>query len=713
MSPPSRVMSPPGRVTTVPPPGMQNTMSPPLQQGGPPAAGTSQPIQRANFTPAAGMARPRSRSFSGFESGNQEDRMQALARGSREEGAVRLASVKPLQITTKRSKSAMATTTTAAAQVAAPQRATVSHASSVVRGVHAPSPLSLSSNNTAAMDEPVRSPPPRALTNPLPTSHPPPAADALARVGAAGPGAPVMRALLLDQAAGFSGPGAAGGPVNVNGYAREQPMQSPLEALQESFARGANPPASPRSAGVFPKASPVLRHSRSAVLSTTSSRSEMSSPLSGTTSLSRPSIDTLHTDATSPVITSPAESISESSSVLGLKINKKNRPKDSSNHDPRSPTLSTYTSASEHTVDQETVQVQDMGFELVKPNMLMSPFAGSVDSLPIPSPIRSDGFLRTDSPAMSTTSGSSSLRIPMDLSPNESNKKIRKLVLEGVPTSVRYQVWAALADSKGKRMDGLYQRLAQREKVPAFADIERDIRESFVDRPELQDGSLAKMLQAYLCMVPNVQYSKGLALIAGQLLLQSPEEDAFWTFISLMDSHLRPYFSTSVQLEVDASLFARALEANDPASAKKVFGDMAIPPAAVCRPWFMAVFAATLQPDYLLRVWDVFLFEGVTFLFRVGLAIFAGCRRLVLQSTSPDDILNTLCHPPPTALPLNPEAFIELALSVKLKDDDVRKQRNKLEAQVKRRTQPRASPLTSTPTISLPSAPAPASRPDY
>ena len=75
-------------------------------------------------------------------------------------------------------------------------------------------------------------------------------------------------------------------------------------------------------------------------------------------------------------------------------------------------------------------------------------------------------------------------------------------------------------------------------------------------------------------------------MIAGQLLLQSPEEDAFWTFISLMDTHLRPYFSnSSVQLEVDATLFARALEANDPASAKKVFGDMGIAPIDVCRVW--------------------------------------------------------------------------------------------------------------------------------
>ncbi|KAI8977787.1 RabGAP/TBC [Trametes punicea] len=375
-----------------------------------------------------------------------------------------------------------------------------------------------------------------------------------------------------------------------------------------------------------------------------------------------------------------------------------------------------------------------MDFELVKPSIPTSPFAGSVESLPMPSPMRADGFLRTDSPAMSSPSGSSH-RNPGDMSPSDlrppkehndveahrqreqrwiaamssipaaqarRSKKIRRLVLEGVPASVRYQVWATLTDSKGKRMDGLYQRLAQREKVPAFADIERDIRQCFPEHPQLQDGSLAKLLQAYLTMVPDVQYNRGLALIAGQLLLQSPEEDAFWTFISLMDGHLRPYFSNTVQLEVDASLFAKALEANDAASARKVFGDMAISPATVCRPWFMAVFADTLPSDYLLRVWDVFLFEGMTFLFRVGLAIFVCCRHAIVQSVSPDSVLEALLHPSLAALPSSPEAFIELALSVKLKDDDLRKQRHKLEAQVKRRTQPRVSPLVATPNISLP-----------
>jgi hypothetical protein len=61
----------------------------------------------------------------------------------------------------------------------------------------------------------------------------------------------------------------------------------------------------------------------------------------------------------------------------------------------------------------------------------------------------------------------------------------------------------------------------------------------------------------------------GLTFIAGQLLLQSTEEGAFWIFVSLMDSYPRPYFSSNaVQLDIDASLFAKATDTIDPLIAK-------------------------------------------------------------------------------------------------------------------------------------------------
>ncbi|KAI0363128.1 hypothetical protein BV20DRAFT_1031812 [Pilatotrama ljubarskyi] len=83
---PSRTGSPASQMSVDPsgrrsadPAGRRNATSPPLQQAVPPVAGPSQPIPRANFTPAVNTARPRSRSFSGFTSGSTEDRMQALA----------------------------------------------------------------------------------------------------------------------------------------------------------------------------------------------------------------------------------------------------------------------------------------------------------------------------------------------------------------------------------------------------------------------------------------------------------------------------------------------------------------------------------------------------------------------------------------------------------------------------------------------------------
>ncbi|TFY79117.1 hypothetical protein EWM64_g4900 [Hericium alpestre] len=267
------------------------------------------------------------------------------------------------------------------------------------------------------------------------------------------------------------------------------------------------------------------------------------------------------------------------------------------------------------------------------------------------------------------------------------SKKVRKLLQDGVPASVRYQVWAHLTDSKAKRIDGLYQQLGRRGKPSAFDDIARDARLCFTDQPQLieADGPLVSLLSAYLTMVPDIQYHRELALIAGQLLLQSPEEDAFWIFISLMDTHLRPYFAThALQLEVDASLFAKAVEANDPSVAHKLFVTLNVSPIRLCRPWFAGMFVEALPNEYFQRVWDIFLSEGIVFLFRVGLALITCCRRPVLECKSDTQALEILLCPPSILLSSNPDTLVELANASKLKDDEVRKQRIKLEAQKKR-----------------------------
>ena len=126
---------------------------------------------------------------------------------------------------------------------------------------------------------------------------------------------------------------------------------------------------------------------------------------------------------------------------------------------------------------------------------------------------------------------------------------------------------------------------------------------------------------------------------------------------------------------------------------------------------FSNLFVGTLPVDHLHRVWDVFLYEGtdhlslqsfiltrfggITFLFRVGLAIIHCVRNVLLQDTSETTVLDHLSHLPMTCLPSSPDELVSLAFNMKLKDDDVRKQRVKMEAQVKRQTQARAHSTNS------------------
>jgi len=173
----------------------------------------------------------------------------------------------------------------------------------------------------------------------------------------------------------------------------------------------------------------------------------------------------------------------------------------------------------------------------------------------------------------------------------------------------------------------------------------------------------------------------------------------------MMDSYLRPYFSSNIaQLDFDATLFAKALEANDAPLAKRILVDMSIPPLAICRQWFCSLFYDTIPPEYHLRVWDVFLFEGVPFLFRVGLALLTCCRRPLLEAQSRDRALYILSQVPAQCLPPNGDALIELAMSKRLKDDDIRKARSKVEMQKKRSTSTRFLKSSANPgaPISLP-----------
>ncbi len=81
----------------------------------------------------------------------------------------------------------------------------------------------------------------------------------------------------------------------------------------------------------------------------------------------------------------------------------------------------------------------------------------------------------------------------------------------------------------------------------------------------------------------------------------------------------------------------------------------------------------------------------MVFLLRIGLAIVTCCHRTLLGIHQEAEALTILMRPPPFLISSSPEMLIELANSFRIKDDDIRKQRVKLEAQTKLRTHSRLS----------------------
>lgn len=199
------------------------------------------------------------------------------------------------------------------------------------------------------------------------------------------------------------------------------------------------------------------------------------------------------------------------------------------------------------------VQAENVEFELIRPSMPQASERTSEDSAFMPRDQTSlqlegrpsiTGYLRTDSPAISLASGASSAprsptaesvktvksdaELSMDAHRQRElkwmslissvpaaqarrNKKVKKLLMEGVPSSVRYLVWAHLMDSKARGMPGLYSQLGKRGKVPAFDDIERDCQRCYPDQPQLHtaQGTLVALLQSYFTMVPDIHYEIG------------------------------------------------------------------------------------------------------------------------------------------------------------------------------------------------------------
>lgn len=124
-------------------------------------------------------------------------------------------------------------------------------------------------------------------------------------------------------------------------------------------------------------------------------------------------------------------------------------------------------------------------------------------------------------------------------------EKLRKRIRAGVPDAVRGFVWKLLAAARAPpdwRQQGVYHKLCSKEDGPenAFLQIDKDVPRTMTEHIYFRSvgktgqDALRRVLRAYACFHPQLGYTQGMSSYAAVLLLYMTEEDAFWTFATLM-----------------------------------------------------------------------------------------------------------------------------------------------------------------------------------
>ncbi|XP_074379246.1 uncharacterized protein LOC141720629 isoform X2 [Apium graveolens] len=217
------------------------------------------------------------------------------------------------------------------------------------------------------------------------------------------------------------------------------------------------------------------------------------------------------------------------------------------------------------------------------------------------------------------------------------NKELEVLVQGGVPRNIRGEVWQAFVGARKRRLDSYYQNLldkgieaGQEQNKSQSSEklrkqIEKDLPRTFPGHPALDErgrNSLRRVLIAYSRHNPGVGYCQGMNFFAGLLLFMMPEENAFWTFVGIIDDYFDGYFSQEmIESQVDQLVFEDLMREMFPKLVSHL-DYLGVQVGWISGPWFLSIFVNMIPWESVLRVWDVLLFEGNrVMLFRTALAL--------------------------------------------------------------------------------------------
>ncbi|XP_058717765.1 EVI5-like protein isoform X6 [Poecile atricapillus] len=206
-------------------------------------------------------------------------------------------------------------------------------------------------------------------------------------------------------------------------------------------------------------------------------------------------------------------------------------------------------------------------------------------------------------------------------------KLLKELIRKGIPHHFRAIVWQLLCSAAELPLKAQYSELL-RMSSPCERLIRRDIARTYPEhdffkgQDSLGQEVLFNVMKAYSLVDREVGYCQGSAFIVGLLLMQMPEEEAFSVFVRLMQEYrLRELFKPSMaELGLCIYQFEFLLQEQLP-ELNVHFRSQSFLTSMYASSWFLTLFLTTFPLPVATRVFDIFMYEGLEIVFRVGMAL--------------------------------------------------------------------------------------------
>jgi len=167
------------------------------------------------------------------------------------------------------------------------------------------------------------------------------------------------------------------------------------------------------------------------------------------------------------------------------------------------------------------------------------------------------------------------------------------------------------------------------------------------------------------------------APLAALLLMNMPAEQAFWCLLAICERYIPGYYSPGMEaIQLDGDILFGLLKKVSPRIYRHL-KNQNIEPILYMTEWFLCIFSRTLPWSSVLRIWDMFLCEGVKVLFRVALVLikYSLPHKVRRKCPSMYETLDRLKHLPQKIV--SEEFLIPEILKLDITEEDMEREHRK------------------------------------